>query len=96
VGIGRALGSQHSFWADFRLWAAAVATFLFYIALWGLYRPYNIDDPWFMSFSYDLCHRQSELDLAFGGRFPNGMGGTIAFGKLVARHSDYDELASGF
>jgi hypothetical protein len=84
VGIRRVLGSQRDLWADIRLWAAAGVTILFHAALWGLYRPYNIDDPWFLSFSYGLCHRQSELDLAFGGRFPNGMGGTIAFGKLAA------------
>jgi len=66
------------------LWIAAGLTFLFHVALWGHYRPYNIDDPWFLSYTYNLCHRQSELDLAFGGRFPNGMGGTIAFGKFAA------------
>jgi hypothetical protein len=84
VDIRSVSGSQYGSGADFRLWAAAGVTFLFYVILWGLYRPYNIDDPWSLSFSYSFCHRQSELDLAFGGRFPNGMGGTIAFGKLAA------------
>jgi hypothetical protein len=71
-------------WPDLRLWIALGLALLFHAALWGHYRPYNIDDPWFLSYSYNLCHRQSELDLAFGGKFPNGMGGTIAFGKLAA------------
>jgi hypothetical protein len=84
VGIRGFSGSQRDFGADIRLWVAAGAAILFHAVLWGLYRPYNIDDPWFLSFSYGLCHRRSELDLAFGGRFPNGMGGTIAFGKLAA------------
>ena len=55
-----------------------------YVLLWNKYRPYNIDDSWFSSFSYNLCHKHSELDDAFGGRFPNGMGGTVVFGKLAA------------
>lgn len=55
-----------------------------YVLLWNKYRPYNVDDPWFTSFSYDLCHKHSEFDEAFGGRFPNGMGGTVVFGKLAA------------
>lgn len=71
-------------WSDFRIHAAAALAILYYVALWGIYRPYNIDDPWFLAYSYGLCHRRSELDLAFGSKFPNGMGGTIAFGKLAA------------
>jgi hypothetical protein len=55
-----------------------------YVVLWDKYRPYNIDDPWFASLSYNLCHKHSELDDAFGSRFPNGMGGTLVFGKLAA------------
>ena len=55
-----------------------------YVLLWNKYRPYNIKDSWFSSFSYNLCHKHSELDDAFGGRFPNGMGGTVVFGKLAA------------
>ncbi|WP_158045983.1 hypothetical protein [Skermanella pratensis] len=71
-------------WSDYRVYAAAALAILYYVALWGIYRPYNIDDPWFLAYSYSLCHRQSELDLAFGNKFPNGMGGTIAFGKFAA------------
>ncbi len=55
-----------------------------YVLLWNKYRPYNIDDSWFSSFSYNLCHKHSEIDDAFGGRFRNGMGGTVVFGKLAA------------
>jgi hypothetical protein len=55
-----------------------------YVLLWNKYRLYNVDDPWFASLSYNLCHKHSELDDAFGSRFPNGMGGTIVFGKLAA------------
>lgn len=55
-----------------------------YMMLWNKYRPYNVDDPWSMSFAYNLCHNHSELDETYGTRFPNGMGGTIVFGKLAA------------
>lgn len=57
---------------------------LVYVGLFGIYRPFNIDDSWFPSFSRNLWVHQLEPDVTFGGVFPEGMGGTVAFGKIPA------------
>jgi hypothetical protein len=56
-----------------------------YATLFGNYRPHtSIDTPWDLSFSYNYCIKGVDTDPTFGSVFPNGMGGTVAFGKLAA------------
>jgi hypothetical protein len=53
--------------------------------LFGNYRiNLAIDTPWDLSFSYNYCIKGIDTDPTFGSTFPNGMGGTVAFGKLAA------------
>jgi hypothetical protein len=56
-----------------------------YGTMFGNYRPHTlIDNPWYLSFSYDYCIKGINTDAVFGLHFPTGMGGTVAFGKLAA------------
>jgi hypothetical protein len=56
-----------------------------YATMFGNYRiNVAIDTPWDLSFSYNYCVKGVETDPTFGSIFPNGMGGTVAFGKLAA------------
>jgi hypothetical protein len=53
--------------------------------MFGNYRPHTlIDTVWDLSFSYNYCIKGIVTDPTFGSTFPNGMGGTVAFGKLAA------------
>ena len=63
----------------------AVLVVVVYAALFGVYRcNVAIDTPWDLSFSYNYCVKGIDTDPTFGSIFPNGMGGTVAFGKLAA------------
>jgi hypothetical protein len=56
----------------------------FYIALFGLYRAYEIDNPWYLSFSRSYWVDHFTGDKFLNGIFPDGMGGTVVFGRLAA------------
>ncbi len=54
-----------------------------YALLFQRYRSCDIDNPWFLSFSYNFWDEKIYTDYFSGYVFPNGMGGTIAFGKIA-------------
>jgi len=56
----------------------------YYLAIFLRYRPYDIDNPWFLSFSYDACVEHISSDQFMNVRFPFGMDGTQFFGRLAA------------
>jgi hypothetical protein len=58
--------------------------FVFYIGMFQRYRAYDIDNPWFLSFSYNTYVEHINTDQFLNVRFPGGMDGTIIFGKLAA------------
>jgi hypothetical protein len=55
-----------------------------YVALIGRYRAYDLDDPWFLSFSHGYWVHGVQTDTFMRMAFPSGMGGVVAFGKLAA------------
>jgi hypothetical protein len=60
------------------------ALFTFYLGMFQRYRAYDIDNPWFLSFSYDSYVEHINTDQFMNVRFPAGMDGTSLFGKLAA------------
>ncbi len=63
----------------------AVLVLMIYATMFHNYRVnVAIDTQWDLSFSYNYCDKGVETDQTFGSVFPNGMGGTVAFGKLAA------------
>ncbi len=58
---------------------------LLYIGLIQKYRAYDIDNPWFLSFSYNYCHGGTLTDEFAGTHYPEGMDGVHLFGKVAAR-----------
>src|SRR5215468_2188380 len=63
----------------------AVLVVAVYTTMFGNYRiNLAIDTPWYLSFSYNYCMKDVDTDVTFGSKFPGGMGGTVAFGKLAA------------
>lgn len=56
----------------------------FYVLMFLRYRPYDIDNPWFLSFSYDTFVERVTSDQFMNVAFPGGMNGTQLFGKLAA------------
>jgi hypothetical protein len=66
---------------------ATIVTFAlaaFYCLMFQKYRAYDLDNPWFLSFSYNLTTTGVEKDVFWYVPFPDGMDGTIYFGKLAA------------
>lgn len=61
-----------------------LSLFAFYLLMFQRYRPYDIDNPWFLSFSYNTCVEHIYTDQFMNVRFPGGMDGTQLFGKLAA------------
>lgn len=57
---------------------------VFYIALFGRYRAYEIDNPWYLSFSRSYWVDHFTGDRFLNGVFPDGMGGTAVFGRMAA------------
>ncbi|SNS23734.1 hypothetical protein SAMN05421770_101115 [Granulicella rosea] len=55
-----------------------------YLAPFLRYRPYDIDNPWFLSFSYNAWVDHIVDDRFMRMRFPGGMDGTQLFGRLAA------------
>jgi hypothetical protein len=72
----------------YELWSVAIIAALVaavYATMFGNYRAnLAIDTQWDLSFSYNYCMKGIDTDATFGLSFPNGMGGTVAFGKLAA------------
>jgi hypothetical protein len=55
-----------------------------YLTLTQRYRAYDLDSPWFLSFSYNYCHGDIESDTFIERRYPLGMDGVHLFGKVPA------------
>jgi hypothetical protein len=67
------------------VWVIALLVAAVYATMFGNYRVnVAIDTQWDLSFSYNYCTKGIDTDPTFGSIFPNGMGGTVAFGKLAA------------
>lgn len=60
------------------------ALFVLYQVLFLHYRPYDVDNPWFLSFSYNHFVDGIGTDQFLCMRFPFGMDGTQFFGRLAA------------
>ncbi len=58
--------------------------FCFYLGMFLKYRAYDVDNPWFLSFSYNTCVEHIDTDQYLNVPFPRGMDGTQFFGKLAA------------
>jgi hypothetical protein len=56
----------------------------FYLSMTGHYRTFDLDNVWFLSFSHGYWNEGLVTDTLMRQRFPAGMGGVIAFGKLAA------------
>ena len=57
---------------------------IFYSVLFQRYRAYEIDNPWYLSFSRNFWVHRFREDYFLNGVFPDGMGGTEVFGRLPA------------
>src|ERR1700761_3900469 len=55
-----------------------------YILMFQRYRAYEIDTPWFLSYSWNYKHSAVQTDEFGGAHFPQGMDGTRLFGKIPA------------
>lgn len=64
--------------------AILLAIFIYYLLIFLRYRPYEIDNPWFLSFSYNFSVEHIQSDRFMQIPFPGGMDGTQLFGKLAA------------
>jgi hypothetical protein len=71
-----------------REWTVSLASLAtlwgFYLLMFLSYRAYDIDNPWFLSFSHNACREHIQNDQFLGVKFPNGMDGTQLFGKIAA------------
>lgn len=56
----------------------------FYLFMFLRYRPYEIDNPWFLSYTYDGLVEHISGDQFMNNAFPAGMDGIQLFGKLAA------------
>jgi hypothetical protein len=57
---------------------------IFYLLMFLNYRAYDVDNPWFLSFSHGACVEHVATDQFMDVRFPYGMDGTQFFGKIAA------------
>ena len=57
---------------------------LLYIGLFQKYRAYDVDNSWFLSFSYNACHGDVKVDTFQEFHYPDGMDGVHLFGKVPA------------
>ncbi len=55
-----------------------------YVGLTQRYRAYDVDNPWFLSFSYNYCHDNIQSDTFMQVHYPAGMDGVHLFGKIPA------------
>jgi len=64
----------------------AILVVAVYAIMFGNYRPHTlIDNPWYLSYSYNYCIKGISNDASFGTTFPFGLGGgTVVSGKLAA------------
>lgn len=60
------------------------AIVMLYVLLFDHFRTFQVDDPWFASFSYNYWNDGIVTDTLYKRHFPRGMGGVEAFGKLAA------------
>ena len=65
-------------------WLTLALVVLLYVLLLGHFRSFNIANPWYASYTYAWWHEHNAIDLLMQRRFPHGMGGVEAFGKLAA------------
>jgi hypothetical protein len=65
-------------------WPIIIGLAALYVSLFLSYRAYEIDNPWYLSFSHSTWVDHYHGDLFLNGIFPNGMGGTAVFGKLAS------------
>ncbi len=65
-------------------WIVLSGLFGFYLLMFLRYRPYDIDNPWFLSFSYNACIEHVGTDQFMEIKFPGGMDGTQYFGRIAA------------
>jgi hypothetical protein len=56
---------------------------ILYIALFQRYRAYEIDNPWYLSFSRNYWVARYPGDFFLNGVFPDGMEATAVFGRLA-------------
>src|ERR1700723_47894 len=56
-------------------WSVLLGLFGFYLLMFLRYRPYDIDNPWFLSFSYNSYVEHICTDQFMNVRFPEGMDG---------------------
>lgn len=69
-------------WYKEREYAVVFLVALIYIAMIGRYRAYDLDTVWWLSFSHSYWVQHIPTDTLMLFRFPFGMGGVVAFGKL--------------
>jgi hypothetical protein len=85
---GGEAGHPHYGREDARWWKAVLvlllALFAFYLFMFLRYRPYDIDNPWFLSFSYNRFIDHIRSDQFAKVTFPARMDGTRCFGLLAA------------
>jgi hypothetical protein len=81
-------GQTHYDREEARWWKGVLflllALFAFYLFMFLRYRPYDIDNPWFLSFSYNRFADHIRTDQFMDVAFPRGMDGTQYFGLLAA------------
>jgi hypothetical protein len=71
-------------WLHLPRLAILVSLCALYLVLTQHYRAYDVDNPWFLSFSYNAAHRGLGTDTFLQVRFPGGMDGVHLFGKAAA------------
>ena len=76
----REAGDTHHGGEDARWWKGVLVLLLallaFYLFIFLRYRPYDIDNPWFLSFSYNRFIEHIRSDQFAKVVFPGGMDGT--------------------
>ena len=82
------MNAPHQSWVQRNFRSAVLlvlaALFVLYQVLFLHYRPYDVDNPWFLSFSYQQHVEHVRTDQFFRMRFPYGMDGTQFFGWMAA------------
>jgi hypothetical protein len=77
-------GTESLAWYRGREYVLITVLGLLYLALMGKYGAFEVDNTWFLSFSYSFWVDHIPTDSFMLSAFPSGMGGVVAFGKLAA------------